>query len=155
MGGVQTPFSKKRMNISAGALSPHLNPFPSSDRLRNTVSVRGLFITAAGLDVYQFTGLQTSWNTNINPLIQAFVFGNGCCAILCRYDMIGLIALTIFETAFKRCLATQTDSPTSSSSHAASVGGPWCKLYFPLTSLALSLFFFFTANTKLFLIRCC
>lgn len=51
--------------------------------------------------------------------------------------MIGLIALKISEAAFLHRPATQTVGPTSRSSHAASVGGPWCKLYFPLTSLAL------------------
>lgn len=64
-----------------------------------------VFILAAGLCVLRellsrLTGLQTSCNSNINPLIQAFVFGNGCCAVLCRCDMIGLIALKSTEAAF-------------------------------------------------------
>lgn len=90
------------------------------------------------------TGLQTS--CNINPQIQAFVFGNGCCAIQCSCDMIGLIALKISEAAFPvpplppKLLVQTAVHPT------AAVGGPWCKLYFPLTSLALPPFLQLTQN---------
>lgn len=49
------PSLKDRMNISAGELSPHTNPFPLGvTGVNNAVSVRGqacLFIIAAGLCV--------------------------------------------------------------------------------------------------------
>lgn len=105
-GGSKPPFRKREwiFKLVCCHLIWILSPLVTDS---DTQSVC-LFITAAGLDVYQFTCLQTSWNININPLIQAFLFCNGCCAILCRYDMVGLIALKIFETAFKHRLATQT-----------------------------------------------
>lgn len=96
-------------------------------------------------------GLQTSCYCSINPLIQAFVL---VMAVVLFYVHVhdgidcskepGLLSSTALPPKLP------SDEPLG-----ASVGGLWCKLYFPLTSLPLSLALFFIANTKLFLIRCC